>query len=138
MSVAGYFECVLLQSTFDASTGNTYFTEAALVVSDALGFGFALADVAALGLAGADAGGAALVAADSALDDCAAGSTNFGVAAGEDDPPAPPQPARQTAAIVRPERVRSERTAPSWQKTGDRADLPMARLAGQVRRGGAR
>ncbi|GIE34132.1 hypothetical protein Ait01nite_071770 [Actinoplanes italicus] len=123
-SVAGYFECVLLQSTFEASTGKAYFT---FVFADSLAFGFALALALVLteGLAAAlvAAGGCARAEADSALAALATGSTNWGVEAGDPDPLAPPQPARHTAAIVRPERLRSKRTAPSWQKTADRADL---------------
>ncbi|GAA1584208.1 hypothetical protein GCM10009828_005550 [Actinoplanes couchii] len=69
------------------------------------------------------ADGAGISAAGAVAEGTADGSTNWGVLAGEADPPVvDPQPARQTAASVRPERARSIGIAPSWQKTGNGAE----------------
>nr|WP_307837500.1 hypothetical protein [Actinoplanes utahensis] len=121
-------------------TGKTYFTFAGFVVALALGDGLAL--LLAFGVTdgetGADVpgafGGIEAVVGGAAAEDCAAGSTNCGVEAGEADPPVvDPQPVRPTATIVNPERVRSKRTATSWQKTGDRAGpCRVATLQGSV------
>jgi hypothetical protein len=113
------------QSTFDAFTGKTYFTffDAVTVaepvpegVADGLALADALGDVAA-GRLGTVADGTGAAASE-----VAEGSTNCGVAATGTSPVLLPQPARQTANTVKPERVRSNGTGPSWQKSAGPAD----------------
>jgi hypothetical protein len=117
MSVAGYFPWVRWNATLPALTGKAY-RIGRLVFALALGFavvGTALADGGvAEGVGGGDGG------AETAVD----GATNCGVAAADGPPPAPPQPARHSASTVRPERVRTATTGPSWQKPLIRADSP--------------
>ncbi|GLY05160.1 hypothetical protein Acsp01_55390 [Actinoplanes sp. NBRC 101535] len=111
MSVAGYFEWVVWKSTFDASTGKTYFTSVvAGGAGDVLGGAEEVAGSAVVALG---AGTAADPAAGAEAGVLPEGCTNSGVEAVETAPPEEPQAVRQTAAAVRPERVRRNRTAPS-------------------------
>jgi hypothetical protein len=107
MSVAGYFEWVGWNATFDAFTGKTYLTSVAAGV-DGAGLGEAGAGPAA---AGADVAGAG-PDGDSGADDVA-GVTNRGVAAVSTSAGEPPQAARQAAETERPAMVRSGRTEQS-------------------------
>ncbi|GAB2581898.1 hypothetical protein Aab01nite_59100 [Paractinoplanes abujensis] len=109
----------MCQSTFDALTGKTYFTFLAAVTAAVADFegvadGVALADApgdVAAGRLGATEDGVGAAASD-----VAAGSTNCGVAEADPPPELAPQPARQTAITVKPERVRSNCTGPSWHE----------------------
>ncbi|MGX6603935.1 hypothetical protein ACWKSP_17590 [Micromonosporaceae bacterium Da 78-11] len=105
-------------------TGNTYFTDVDSVVADALAEALGEADgPAEEGVGPAEEGaGVGVVAVGSAGGVVAAGCTNCGVAAAEVGAGVPPQPVRQTAKTVRPERVRSNRTGPSWQNPAGPAD----------------
>jgi hypothetical protein len=103
-------------------TGNTYLTFVLGAFDDADGDGFAdlLGDgEAEVAVGAADEG----TSTDgSAPADATGPSTNWGVAAADVPPVLPPQAVSETAATDRQARVRSTRTAPSWQKSAGRAD----------------
>jgi hypothetical protein len=107
-------------------TGKTYFTLVVgvdgLVVADRLADGLG----AALGDALGDVGGAGALLGTSRDGSAAAllsaGTTNCGVDTADGATALPPQPARQRAKTVKPERVRTNCTAPSWQNSPGPAD----------------
>jgi hypothetical protein len=114
MSVAGYFAWVGWKATLDARTGKTYVT---WVFGAGLS-GALLVDADGDGLAELDD---CVGTADSAVGD---GVKNCGVATFVGLSPGAPQPARQSAATVNAQTVRTTSTAPSWQKLLNVADPP--------------
>jgi hypothetical protein len=97
----------------------------AVVDGDLLADGLGLALDDALGGALGDVGAGPLLggASDgSAAALLSAGATNCGVDTAEGMPELLAQPARQTAKTVKPERERTNRTAPSWQNSPGPAD----------------